>query len=156
MPNLYTALLAAAAVTDGLLAGASLDQSIKQLPARHRIGPRAFSAYSQAADLGNGIVWYGALGIGGAVLTIAAAGVALVLGASVAERVLVTIAALLAIAHSLTTARAAPINFGQRTASDDAALEHIFTCFERWQTARALLQLATFIAVVLALVEVGP
>jgi len=31
-------LLLAAAGANGLLAGASLDQSIKQLPARHRIG----------------------------------------------------------------------------------------------------------------------
>jgi len=45
-----------AAGIDGLLAGASLDQSIKQLPARQRTGVRAFFAYSQAADLGNGII----------------------------------------------------------------------------------------------------
>jgi NADP-dependent 3-hydroxy acid dehydrogenase YdfG len=47
--------LIAATATSGLLAGASLDQSSKQLPARHRIGAIAFSRYSQAADLGNGI-----------------------------------------------------------------------------------------------------
>jgi len=34
----------AAVVSNGLLAGASLDQSIKQLPARHRIGVTAFAA----------------------------------------------------------------------------------------------------------------
>jgi hypothetical protein len=41
------ALAAVAALTAGLLAGASLDQSIKQLPARHRIGVEAFAAYSR-------------------------------------------------------------------------------------------------------------
>src|SRR5262249_51970896 len=64
--------LAAAAAT-GLLAGASLDQSIKQLPARHRIGVEAYSAYSQASDLGNGIFFYGVLGVGAALLALAAA-----------------------------------------------------------------------------------
>lgn len=31
---------------NGIAAGASLDQSIKQLPVRHRIGVVAYSAYS--------------------------------------------------------------------------------------------------------------
>jgi len=57
------------------------------------------------------------------------------------------IAGLLAIAHSVTTARAAPINLSQRSAGDDEkALTHIFLRFERWQTVRATLQLATFLA----------
>jgi hypothetical protein len=42
-PELWLLLLGFAVVVDGLLAGASLDQSIKQLPARHRIEMRAFS-----------------------------------------------------------------------------------------------------------------
>ena len=68
-----TVVLVAAVVADGLLVGASLDQSIKQLPARHRIGVEAFSAYSQAADLRNGVAWYATLGLGAAALTLAAA-----------------------------------------------------------------------------------
>lgn len=67
------ALLVAATAAIGLLAGASLDQSIKQLPARHRIGSIAFSQYSRASDLGNGILFYGILGVGAALLNIAAA-----------------------------------------------------------------------------------
>jgi hypothetical protein len=39
-------LTLAATAADGRLAGASLDQSIKQLPARQRIGVKAYSAYS--------------------------------------------------------------------------------------------------------------
>ncbi|HZY57293.1 MAG TPA: hypothetical protein VFE09_05780 [Rubrobacteraceae bacterium] len=69
-------LILAATAADGLLAGASLDQSIKQLPARHRIGV-ASSEYSRASDLGPGVLWYGILGVGAAVLTIAAAILAL-------------------------------------------------------------------------------
>lgn len=40
-PTLVLALAATAA--DGLLAGASLDQSLKQLPARHRLGSAALT-----------------------------------------------------------------------------------------------------------------
>lgn len=57
-------LIVTATAADGLLAGASLDQSIKQLPARHKIGSVAYSAYSRASDLGPGILWYGVLGVG--------------------------------------------------------------------------------------------
>jgi hypothetical protein len=71
--RLWLLLLGLATVVDGLLAGASLDQSIKQLPARHRIGMRAFSAYSRASDLASGLFWYAPLGIAGVVLTLAAA-----------------------------------------------------------------------------------
>src|SRR5262245_30495498 len=66
-------LLATATIIDGLLAGASVDQSIEQLPARHRIGIRAYQRYSQASHMANGRFWLIPLGIGGPVLRIAAA-----------------------------------------------------------------------------------
>ena len=44
----------AAAVANGAMVGATLDQSVKQLPARHRIGPVAYAAYARAADLTGG------------------------------------------------------------------------------------------------------
>jgi hypothetical protein len=59
-------LIVAATAVDGFLAGASLDQSIKQLPARHNIGLVACSEYSRASDLGPGILWYAILGVGAA------------------------------------------------------------------------------------------
>jgi hypothetical protein len=58
-----TGALLAAVVANGLLVGASLDQSVKQLPARHRTGPVAFAAYSQAATLA-AVVWALATSIG--------------------------------------------------------------------------------------------
>src|SRR5919112_5254180 len=67
-------LIVASVAATGLLAGASMDQSIKQLPARRQIGVVAYSDYSRAADLGNGIAWYAALGVGGGLLTLVAAG----------------------------------------------------------------------------------
>src|SRR5215468_2774585 len=105
--------LAAAAAT-GLLAGASLDQSIKQLPARHRIGIEAYSRYSQASDLGNGILFYGILGAGAALLAVAAAVAAHITAQSRTVLVPVDLGAILATLHSLTTLRAAPTNFSQR------------------------------------------
>ena len=46
---IWTVLLGIAVMVNGLLAGASLDQSIEQLPDRHRIGVRAYLAYSRAS-----------------------------------------------------------------------------------------------------------
>ena len=89
--DLVQGLLIAAVAANGLLSGASGDQSIKQLPARHRLGSLAFSAYSRASDQSIGVVWYAVLGIGGAILT-----------------------------HSFTTARAAPINLSQYKVRADA------------------------------------
>lgn len=57
-------LLLIATAANGVLVGASLDQSIKQLLSRHRTGIISYSQYSRAADLGNGIAYYGVLGTG--------------------------------------------------------------------------------------------
>ena len=51
------ALQIAAAVVASMGATASLDQLIKQVPARHRIGVVAYSAYSRAADFHTGIFY---------------------------------------------------------------------------------------------------
>ncbi len=146
------ALLVTATGLDGLLAGASLDQSIKQLPARRRMGVVAFSAYSRAADLGNGIVWYAVLGVGAALLTIAAAVTASFAGSPFDRALPVWIAAGLSVLHSLVTAQAAPTNFSQRkVANDEAALATIFDRFARLQALRAALQVLTFAAMLWAL-----
>jgi hypothetical protein len=148
-PTLW--LLVAAMLANGLLVGASLDQVVKQLPARHRIGVVAFSDYSTAGDLGHGIAWYAALGIGAALLTIIAALVGLT-DESDTQSSALWLALLLTVAHSLTTARAAPLNFSQRAAAGDPArLEAIFDRFERWSRARSALQVLTLLSVAWAL-----
>jgi hypothetical protein len=140
-----------ATATTGILAGASLDQSIKQLPARHRMGMVAFSSYSRAADLGNGIVWYAVIGISAATLTVAAAIVAH--WQATTHVTPLDLAAVLAVLHSLVTARAAPTNFSQRKAADDeVALAQIFNRFARWQALRAVLQVLNFGALLWALI----
>src|SRR5215467_12668272 len=107
-------LTVAAVAANGMLVGASLDQSIKQLPARHHIGAIAFSAYSRAADLGPGVLWYALLGIGSALLTIAVAVAALVVGATPQVTLPLVVASVLSLLHSLATSQAAPANFSQR------------------------------------------
>ncbi len=143
-----------ATVVNAMLVGAGLDQHIKQLPARHRIGVIAFSEYSKAADLRNGVAWYASLGIGAALLTLAAAGVGLLdQPESGSEAVALWCAIVFTIAHSLGTSRAAPINFSQRQAAGDAdRLTVIFDRFTRWSTARVVFQVLTLLAVVWALI----
>ncbi len=92
-------LIILATALTGILAGASLDQSIKQLPARHKMGIITFSKYSQAADLGNGIWWYSIIGIGAAFLTIAAALAAYFNGPNTSIATPLYIGAVLAILH---------------------------------------------------------
>lgn len=117
MPAGFARLLTLATLVDAVLAGASLDQSIKQ----PRTAPHGGSAPVLA-------------------------------GAPERRRTPLLVAGGLSIAHTFTTARAAPINFSQRTVADDErALERIFDRFERWQAARAMLQLATFLAMLRAL-----
>ena len=153
MPALSLSLIIAAVAATGLLAGASLDQSVKQLPARHRMGVIAFSVYSRAADLGNGILYYAILGIGAALLSIAAAIAVWAQPVAASVRLPMTIAAALAILHSAATSQAAPTNFSQRRVSnDEAALTKIFTRFEFWQTIRVTLQMLNFGVLIWALV----
>lgn len=149
----FTLVLAiAATAVDGILAGASLDQSIKQLPARHKMGVLNFSVYSRASDLGNGILWYAILGIGAAALTIAAGVAAYVEDVPRGKAIPIFISTILAVLHSAVTTQAAPIDFSQREAvNDEKALAEIFDKFEKWQTVRCMLQVLTFAAMLWAL-----
>jgi hypothetical protein len=139
-------VLLAATAANGLLAGASADQSIKQLPARKLMGVLAFARYSQAADLANGVPWYAALGIGTAVLSLAAAVIALTRDPGVAATTTLIALIVTTVAHSAATAVAAPTNFAQRRAGDDeAALAAVFDRFTRWQTVRVILQVTALV-----------
>jgi len=133
----------AAVLANGVLAGASLDQSIKQLPARKKIGSIAYSKYSRAADLGNGIPFYATLGVSAAALTIAA-------GLNTRGKAAKG-AAIISVLHSLVTAKAAPTTHSQRQYSDEGSLSRVFDRFDRWQTLRAGLQVATFALSTIAL-----
>lgn len=141
-------LAAATLAANGLLTGASLDQSVKQLPARHRIGDAAYAGYARAADGSTrGIAWYASLGVGTALLTIGTAVVAITTRQSRNTRTAALIAAALSVAHSVATTQAAPVMLGLRHAGDDdPAAGDRLDRFERRQTVRVLTQLATLVA----------
>lgn len=151
--DLVQGLTIAAVAANGLLSGASGDQSVKQLPARRRIGPVAYSDYSRAADLGNGIAWYAILGIGTAVLSVVTAIIVFTRqpsGAQVAAAVALIVAT---VGHMGLTAVAAPTNISQRRhVGDDAALTRLFNRFEGLQTARWSFNLAALGCVIWLLV----
>lgn len=138
------ALLIASLSANGLLTGATLDQAIKQLPARKKIGVVAYSDYSRAADLGNGLVWYPVLGVGTAVLSVAAAAIGLANHTTGSETAALIALIAGSVAHMGSTALAAPTNISQRRAAgDEAALTVIFNRFARLNALRAALLVAT-------------
>ena len=146
-------LILAATVVTGLLAGASLDKAIVQLPARHRMGAVAFTAFSRANDLGNGLIVYPILGISAALLTIGAALAASLHGTAIAHAWPLYISSLLALLHSLTTTRAAPIMLSLRqTTIDEASLTETLNRFAKWHNLRSVLQLLNFMMLVWAVV----
>ena len=151
--NATLGLLIASLAFNGLLTGATLDQAIKQLPARRKIGAVAYSDYSRAADLGNGLIWYPVMGVGTAVLTVVTGAVGLSDGAS-GQRSAALIAIIAgSVLHMASTAAAAPTNISQRKAAGDAvALEKIFNRFARLNAIRAILMVATLATVVWAIV----
>jgi hypothetical protein len=149
----WFALLAVTTTVDGLLAGASVDQSVEQLPARHRIGVRAYSRYSRASHASNGRFWLVPLGIGGAALTIACAAWAPALHLPLRRALPVYLAGGLAVAHTLSSARAIPVNLSQWRLPEaaDAELAVVLNRFARWQGLRASLQFLTFAVALWAL-----
>jgi hypothetical protein len=136
----------------GLLCGASLDQSIKQLPARHTIGIKAFSAYAKAADLKNGVAWYAVLGIGAALFSIITAIITWSSYRAHGFAVPLYLAGLFAICHSICTALAAPTYHKQKKTDNEEELRKLFNRFGKIQTVRSLFICLNFAAYLWALV----
>ena len=156
--TLEWSLLAAATVFNGILAGGSLIKSVVELPARRTIGLPAMADYHRAADLRTGFWIYPALGLGAPILTIALAiAFAVYRGAPMAAASFGYLAAALSLAHVFAPTRAAPNLLQLRSGvSEEAVLAGVYRGFTRWQTVRAILQLAGFVAVVLAWAFLAP
>jgi hypothetical protein len=139
---------------NGMLAGASLDQCVKQLPARRRIGVVAYAAYSRAADLGPGIAWYGILGIGAGIVTVAAATRAWLGAPSAPWSTTLAVAAALSTIQIFVTARVVTTTFRQCRYTEEADLRLVFDEFVRWQSMRAVVQILTLLASIWSLAYV--
>jgi hypothetical protein len=142
----YAEAIVAATALNGLLAGASLDQSIKQVPSRHRIGVKAYAVYVRGADLGTGTVWYALLANSATFATLASAYLGWQAQAQGQLLVALALSAVLSIAHTIATLGAAPTLRKSRTVplDDENALEQLFDRFARWQTVRVSLQVIAF------------
>ena len=153
MNNLLIPLVIATTALSGIAAGASLDVSIRQLPARHRIGVMAYSAYSQATDLGTARIWYPPLGIGTLLLALATTGMAFFQQAALSHALPIFVAAILWVVHLfITLIWALPTLPRQRQVThDEVQLATIFNRFERLQTVRAALDVLIFAATLWAL-----
>jgi hypothetical protein len=151
--NLTLILILAATLVTGLLAGASLDKAIVQLPARHRIGVREFATFSRANDLGNGLIAYPVLGISSALLASLAALVAFLQKTPFEHAWPLYISALFAMLHSVTTSRAAPNMLSLREpTNDEAMLIETFNRFAKWHNVRTILQILNFMMLVWAII----
>jgi hypothetical protein len=142
-------LLLGAALLGGLLAGGNLDRAIVQNTAWRELGASAWATYSRHADLSpRGFAYFPFLGIGGALLSIAAA-VSFRQGWNTfrAEAIPVYAGALLTVGGLLATSQAAPIMLSVRGLGDDpASLQHAMEGFTSWGGIRGLLQERAFLA----------
>src|SRR5258708_4464161 len=146
-------LLAVTVAINGLLAGASFDVAIVKLPTRHRIGPVAYANFARGNDLGNGLVVYPASGILAALLVFATTITTYFAGGPSMVTVPLLLACAGTVAHSVCTAKAAPIMLSlRRTADDEAVLAAKLDRFAVWHGLRAVFQIATFVVLLWALV----
>jgi hypothetical protein len=145
-------LIVVATAMTGLLAGASLDKAVVQLPARHRLGIAAFAAFSRANDLGRGLFFYPFMGISAALLTILAGLDAILRATPLAQAWPLYVAVLLAILHSIATSRAAPnmLSLG-KTSGDEKNLAATLDRFAFWHNVRAVLQVLDFFFLIWAM-----
>lgn len=152
MTLLLSTILIATALNGGW-AGGSLEASLFKLPARRRIGIVAYAAFARGNDLGNGRVVYPVWAISATLIVFIATGVAAVSRASGGLVLPLALASATSIGHFLTTSQAAPTMLSlKNTPDDEALLKPKLDHFERWQAARATLQVLTFLVLLWALV----
>ena len=147
-------LLAVTVVVHGLIAGASFDVAVVKLPTRNRIGSVAYATFARGNDLGNGLVVYPAFGILAVLLVLGTTISTYFTNPSPAVMLLLLLAVAGTIAHSVFTAKAAPIMLGlRRTSDEEAVLGANLERFAAWHGLRAAFQISTFVVLLWALVE---
>jgi hypothetical protein len=140
-PPATMALLTVATAMNGVLAGGGIVRRLVDMPAWRHVGALAWADFSRHADLGNGLVLYPLLGMGGALATIGAVVAHRVGGGTPrAATVPIYLGALLAMLGMVTTAFAAPQMLSLRVPLDADATQHAFDRFEFWGGIRAVVQ----------------
>ncbi len=153
--TLDSILIVLAAITNGLLAGASFDAALVKLPARKRIGAPAYAVFARGNDLGNGLVVYPALAGSAALLAFLATGAAVLNREPASVLLPLALASCCSVIHFFFTSRAAPVMLSLRKAPDDiAALGQKLDRFAYWHTWRAIFQMLAFLALLWAQVAI--
>jgi len=123
----------------GSLAG-GFNRTLVEMPAWRHLGPEAWAAFSRLADLGNGKIIYPVAGIGGTVLTLAAA-IAFRFSRRRPLSVAIPVygAALMDMCVLLLTTQAAPVMLSlQHGGTNPVLLQKAFEGFYRWDSIRAV------------------
>ena len=150
--NVATGLLLAANITSSIACGATLDQTFKQLPARHRIGATAYTTYARAADLGNGLIWYPIIGISTTLLCAAAVVTGLLDHPNPTRTTALIILAVGTVVFTAATSRAAPTLLTLRRGEvTEAQAQTTLNRFCRFNAIRAAGITLTVLAAVWAL-----
>lgn len=141
-------LLVAATLLGGLLAGMNVDRAFVAMPAWKEVGAAAWAAFSQKADLGNGLFLYPFEAIGAALLNIGTVlSYRLDRVKSPSKPLPFYLATLLAIGGLLVTAKAAPIMLNvPHLGGDPLAVQKAFEGFNFWGGIRGLFQVGAFAA----------
>jgi hypothetical protein len=124
----------------GLFVGGNVQRSLVDMPAWQRVGPAAWATFSRSADLGNGLVLFPIIGIGGAMLMLVMAVVyRLDRTAPRAAALPIYLGVLLLVVGIVTTIHAAPLMLSLRSGTTDpVALQRAFDGFLWWGTIRAV------------------
>ncbi|MGA2479921.1 MAG: hypothetical protein ABSG63_14315 [Spirochaetia bacterium] len=150
----FVVLLVLAVIFNGLLAGTSFDTALVKLPARRRIGARAYAVFARGNDLGNGLILYPALAILASLLVFATLAFAFI-NQQPGRHVLLWVASVASVLHFVATSQAAPQMIGLRKAPDDEdTLMARLNTFARWHAVRTVLQCLTFLILVWVITRV--
>ena len=144
-------------VVDAILAGAVLDYSIKQLPARKIIGIVAYRKYFAASDLANGRFWYIPLGLSAYALNVVIAISSYFQSSFSSSTMWFAVAAGCALVHAFGTSQAVPagLRFLKVKGDDEVILNKLFDKFARWVVFRGIFGLPMLVAMLLGLIMIS-
>jgi len=136
-----------AAIADGLLAGGNIDRLLVATPAWIDVGLNGWADFSRNADLGNGILVYPAMALGGTLAVVLAAAVFLLKGRTPQRATLpVVLSATLMLVALPFSLKATPYMLSLHSISDGDfdALGRAFAGAHYWGRLQSIAHLAAF------------